>query len=90
MNEIGRLEELYNRSKVVKLYNFILREVPHCTRCDKLKMHLAKNDSGVSLKCRGCEQDGHPLIGVLYDLENKGRFEEETSIYQAALDGITV
>jgi hypothetical protein len=29
------------------------------------------------------------LIGILYDLENKSRFEEEIAAYQTILDKIT-
>jgi tRNA(Ile2) C34 agmatinyltransferase TiaS len=49
-----RLEEQYNRSKVVKLFNFILKEIPKCAQCDGLRMHLIKEGNNATLKCKDC------------------------------------
>lgn len=68
------MEEQYGRSKVVKLYNFILREVPSCPHCHGFRAHFGKDGYGCALKCKDCEGGIHSLPAVLFDLENKGRF----------------
>jgi translation initiation factor 2 beta subunit (eIF-2beta)/eIF-5 len=60
----------------VKHYNFILRELPVCRSCNSHCAFLARNGEAVALKCGSCggADSLQPVMGVLYDLENRGRF----------------
>ena len=74
------LEEQYSRSKVMRLYNFIQRELPICQTCLQPKQHLVYTPF-VSFACAHCRAfpsaHYHPAMAVLYDLENRPRFEDE-------------
>lgn len=71
----------------MKHYNLIMRELPLCRSCHAQCAFLGRNGEAVALKCGNCAGGGslQPVMGVLYDLENRGRPEEEAAALQAAL-----
>ncbi len=66
----AKLEEQYNESKVIRLYSFIMKELPMCGTCHMYKTYLVREQHEVSLQCKECNSKviRHPLIGILYDL----------------------
>ena len=56
----------------------MVKEFPLCSKCHEAKGHIIKINEAIELTCKSCCENKdslNSLIGVLYDLENKSRFE---------------